>query len=250
MLKEIMASISRQSLLLVGRILCWLLLDVQVVGKENLPKTHEPLILISNHFSWFDAPLLTVLLPFKPVFLVATESQRKLSVRLFMSIFNGIPIWRGQVDRSAFRHARQVLQQGGVLGVFPEGGINPDLRELVARGQVIMDDGYANTFRQSGQLARPRSGTAMLAVENDARILPVGLLGTERIINDVTDWRRLLHWRRTSITLTIGPAFGPLKIDPTLKGRARRQFLDNTADMIMQRVAELFPPEHRGPYRA
>lgn len=250
MLKNLLATSARQFLVWLGRLLSNLFLDVRIVGEENLPPRDEPLILISNHFSWFDAPLLTVFLPFRPVFLVATESQRQVAVRMFISVFNGIPIWRGQVDRKAFREARNVLRQGGVLGVFPEGGIDPEMAKKVARGEVVVDNHYAHASRQSAQLTRPRSGTALLAVQSEARILPVGLLGTEKIVSSFLDWRRILRWQRTQVTLTIGPAFGPLTMDPSLQGPAKRQCLDEMADTIMQRVAELFPPENRGPYRA
>ena len=166
MIGQILASISRRFLLVLGKILFQLLLDVKITGEEHIPKTSEPLILVANHFSWFDVPLLTALLPLQPVFMVATESRRMLHVRAFMSLFNGIPIWRGQVDRSAFDHAKKVLQNGGVLGVFPEGGIDPNNSSKTKQGKVVMDNRYTFVSRLSGQLVRPRPGTAFLAVPN------------------------------------------------------------------------------------
>lgn len=246
---QILASLSRRFLLIIGKILFRIFLDVTITGQENVPSRGEPLILVANHFSWFDVPLLTALLPLNPVFMVATESRRLIHVRLFMSLFNGIPIWRGQVDRNAFDHAKRVLRRGGVLGVFPEGGIDPEKSFKAARGNVILDDRYTFVSRLSGQLTRPRPGTAFLAVQTDARILPVGILGTENIVDNVLNWRRLLRFERTAVEIKIGPAFGPLKIDPTLTGRDKRDYINDLADMIMQRIAELFPPEKRGPYR-
>ncbi|MFN8492126.1 MAG: lysophospholipid acyltransferase family protein [Caldilineaceae bacterium] len=163
-------------------------MNITIDGEANVPRTAEPLIVISNHFSWFDAPLLALCLPFQPAFLVATESQRKWWVRAFILLFNGIPIWRGQVDRAAFQKAVQALNTGQVVGVFPEGGINPELADLVARGQVIPEL-RGNTSRASAKLVRPRSGTALLAVMSKAHILPVGLIGTERILNNLHNWR-------------------------------------------------------------
>lgn len=241
-MKKLLVAVSRRLLLLVGYTFSRFILDVTIVGQENLPKGDKPLILIANHFSWFDAPLLTVLLPFQPAFLVATESQSRWFVRLFMSAFNGIPIWRGQVDRNALRSALKVLRQGGVLGIFPEGGIDPQVAGSVQHGEVISDL-YEHASRHSAQLVKPRSGVALLAVESQANILPIGLIGTQKILDN------LVRWRRTQVTLTIGPAFGPFTLDPTLQGRAKRQRLDKLADMIMQHVAALFPPENRGPYR-
>jgi|GEM_PF-677655 len=239
---SLLLAMTRHILLTIGRLFGHLLLQVNVEGKTNVPVNQEPLILIANHFSWFDAPILALFLPFQPAFLVATESQRKWWVRAFIWLFNGIPIWRGQVDRNAFRNAVQALEQGRIIGIFPEGGINPDLAELVARGQVIPEL-RGNTSRIGAKLVRARTGTALLATMSGARILPVGLLGTEQILSN------LYKLRRTPITLRIGPAFGPLQVEPHLTGRARRQQLDALADMMMQQIAVLFPHENRGYYQ-
>jgi len=240
---SLMTAMSRRILLAIGRVISRLVVKVTVEGWEHLSDNRKPLILICNHFSWFDAPLLALLLPFQPAFLVATESQRKWWVRLFIQLFNCIPIWRGQVDRAAFRRARQALDAGSVIGIFPEGGINPDLANLVARGQVIPEL-RGNTARIDAKLVRARSGTALLAVMSKAWILPVALIGTERILPN------LRQWRRTQITLRIGRAFGPLYLDSQLAGRARRQQLDELADTMMLQIAMLFPPENRGYYGA
>lgn len=231
----------RRILVFIGYLVSRLLLRLTVIGWENLPKEGS-LIVISNHFSWFDAPLLTAVLPFQPAFLIATESQKRWFVRFFTYVFEGIPIWRGQVDRGALRKALDVLHKGGVLGIFPEGGIDPEMAQVVARGETV-DSIYDHASRHSAQLTRPRMGTALLAVKSQARILPIGLLGTEKIFGN------LLRFRRTDVTVLIGQPFGPLTLDQELHGKAKRQRLRKLADMIMQRIAALFPPEHRGPYR-
>ena len=239
---ELFTAITRAVFIVVGRIASRLLMSITVVGAENVPSSSEPLIVISNHFSWFDAPLLTFQLPFQPAFLIATESQRMLPVRFFTRIFNGIPIFRGQVDRNAWRKALGVLNQGGVLGVFPEGGINPQNAELIARGEQI-NETYGHTSRLSGELTHPKPGTALLAAQSNARILPVALIGTEQVLGN------LLRLRRTPVTLHIGPAFGPLVLDASLKGQDRRKHIRTQAENLMQHIAVLFPPERRGPYR-
>jgi 1-acyl-sn-glycerol-3-phosphate acyltransferase len=255
-MKEKFLSLLRNALLSLGRAIGRALFAVDVIGTENIPENNEPLIVISNHFSWFDPHILACFLPIRPVFLVATESQRKWSIRLFMRLFNLIPIWRGRVDRTAMRNALQVLEKGGVVGIFPEGGIDPEYAARVARGDVILEDkketyvdSYGLISRENGELVRPRAGTAFLAVQTEVRILPVGLIGTERIIRETLSWRRLLSPRRPQVTLQIGQPFGPLTIDPALRGRDRRQQLDALADQLMGQIALLFPPEKRGPYR-
>jgi len=231
---------TRQLAIAAGWIISKVMLDVKVIGADNVPRSMQPLIVIANHFSWFDAPLLAVHLPSPPAFIVATESQRYWWFRGFVKVFNAIPIFRGQVDREAFRRSKLALDEGYVLGIFPEGGMDPEFAEQVARGETVSR--YI-PGRRIPVLARPKSGTALLAVQTNAHILPVALMGTERVYNN------MLRFRRTPVTIRIGHAFGPLQIDPGLRGRARRERLDELSDLMMQQIAALFPPENRGPYR-
>ena len=228
-------------MLMIGRLASRLLLRVRVTGLANAPQA-GPVIVIANHFSWFDAPLLTLYLPFQPAFLVASESQRFWYVRLFMRAFQGIPIWRGRVDRKALQTALDLLRQGRAVGIFPEGGIDPRMAKRRARGEALTDT-YGHTSRLDAQLTYPEPGTAYLAVQSQAHILPVGLLGTEQILGN------LLRLRRADVTLHIEPIFGPLSLAAQLPTPERRRRLDRLAEQIMHRIAALFPPEKRGPYR-
>jgi hypothetical protein len=56
------------------------------------------------------------------------------------------------------------------------------------------------------------------------------------------------RWKRTKVTMHIGPAFGPLTIDPALRGPARRQQIDAYGDEMMRHIAALMPVENRGFY--
>lgn len=233
-------------LLGIGRLASFLLLQVKVVGLEHAP-TKGPLIVIANHFSWFDAPLLTLYLPFRPVFIVASESQRFWYVRLFLRVFRGIPIWRGRVDRTALQTALELLRRGDVIGIFPEGGIDPRLAERRARGEPITET-QGHISRLDAQLTHPEPGTAFLALQSGARILPVALIGTEKILGNV------MSGRRTKVIIHIGQVFDPTTVDLATVDREPqsnkpRRRLDRVADGIMQRIAVLFPPENRGPYR-
>lgn len=230
------------SMLLFGRMAARILLDLKVDGLEHIPK-EGPLIVIANHFSWFDAPLLTLSLPFQPAFMVASESQRFWFVRMFMRISRSIPIWRGRVDRKALSEAIARLKEGKAIAIFPEGGIDPRLAERRARGETIIEDDYGFISRHDAQLTHAEPGTAYLAVHSQAKLLPVALVGTEKILPNI------LRWRRTPVTVRIGPAFGPLTVETTLQKSERRQRLDQLATLIMHRIALLFPPENRGPFR-
>jgi 1-acyl-sn-glycerol-3-phosphate acyltransferase len=146
------------------------------------------------------------------------------------------------VDREAFRRAQEVVRSGRWLGIFPEGGMNPDLAERIARGEVVLEM-KGNTSRPGGILARGKPGAALLAVNTRARVLPVALVGTGEVGQNM---RRL---RRTAVEIHIGEVFGPLKVGPAQSGHRRREQLDRLADDMMRRIAVFFPPEKRGPYR-
>jgi 1-acyl-sn-glycerol-3-phosphate acyltransferase len=231
----------RAILVQVGRLLCRLLFRITIEGKGNAPNKPHGLLVISNHFSWFDAPLISLLLPYPPAYLIATEAIDKGWIRPFTTVFESIPIWRGQVDRQALTTAVRRLRDGDIIGIFPEGGINPDLADAVARGEQIAELA-GNMGRPGAALIRAKSGVALLATMSNAEILPVALLGSQHIMDN------LPRWRRTPITLRIGPAFGPLALEGEPKGAARRQQMDALADEMMRHVAALFPPENRGYY--
>ena len=234
---------ARVFFVMVVRLLCHLLFRVTIEGREHAPvPVHAPgLLVISNHFSWFDAPIISVLLPYPPAYLIAAEAMDKGWFHTFFTLFESIPIWRGQVDRQALTTAVRRLKEGGIVGIFPEGGINPALVELVATGQQIAAM-QGNMSRTSGTLISAKPGVALLATMSGAQILPVALIGSETLLEN------LRHWRRPAVTLRIGPPFGPLTIASDAKGAARRQQLDELSHEMMRQVAALFPPHKRGYY--
>lgn len=237
----------RWFLLTAGGLVARMIFKVKVVGAENLPEG-ESVLVISNHFSWFDGALLTFHLPLRFAYLVAVEAQRMWPIRLYMRAFDGISVWRGQVDRKALRTALDRLRQGRSIGIFPEGGIDPSLAEQRARGELIQEsfvEDYSNhAARRDARLAPPQPGVAYLAVKSGVRILPVALIGTEQVIDN---FRRR---RRTPVTMVVGPLFGPLAIDEGVSKQERRRQLDAVAEQFMLRLAMLFPPEYQGPYRS
>lgn len=217
---------------------------VEVEGLENLPEEGEmPLVLIANHFSYLDPLILMSRIPRRARFLAAIEMTKIFFFSHILKVFEGIPVWRGQVDRTALKTSIKHLEKGGILGVFPEGGIIPELQEAVARGEKIVN--VANTkSRLPAVLANARPGTAYIAAQANAYMLPVAMIGTQNIEGNV----KRFPWKRTYVKIVIGEPYGPMAIDPSIKGRKRRQLLEEYSDLMMAQIAELMPPEHRGAY--
>ena len=88
------------------------------------------------------------------------------------------------------------------------------------------------------QLQPAFPGSALIASRIGAPILPVGIIGTEKI-------RGLSWWlRRPRITVNIGHVFQP----PSANGNLARIERARLTNSIMEHIAELLPPEYRGVY--
>lgn len=196
------------------RILLFLLTSCQVRGKENVP-SQGPVLVVANHLSLADPPLLGVSLGRKVIFMAKEGLFRYRFSSYFIRSLGAFPVYRKQTDIQAIRQAKQVLAEGLVLALFPEGKRS------------------SNT-----QLQSALSGSALIAVHSGAPILPVGIIGTEKIKG--VSW--LLH--RPQITVNIGHPFYP----PSVNGKLTKVELARLTSYIMDRIAKLLPQEYQGNY--
>ncbi len=227
----------------IARLLFRICLKLEIEGWENLPPD-GPLLVIGNHFSLFEGPMLLAFLPYggRQTWMAATELQDEPILRWFFKLYDIIPVWRGQPDRTAIHRALDWLAAGKVVGIMPEGGVDETLRPLTMAGvQTGLHQGPNS--RASAELITPRPGAAYLAVRSGAPVLPTAFLGTEKVLDN------LRRFRRTPVRMIIGPTFGPLVIDPALSKGERRALLDEYGHDMMRHMAALMPPENRGPYR-
>ncbi len=192
------------------------LADVQIIGQENLPK-NGPLLVVGNHFSFIDPVAVILATPWPLDFLGGFQMPNApASVTWLPKLWGYYPVHRGAVSRDALRAGEAVLSQGGVLGIFPEAG------------------NWATVLRP----ARP--GAAFLAARTGTPILPIGLDGL------LDMFPSLRQGKRARVTIRIGEPFGPFQAQG--RGRARRVKLEEIGHKIMQRIAQLIPPELRGHY--
>ena len=120
-----------------------------------------------------------------------------------------IPVDRGGDDRQALRHALKRLADGRVIGVFPEGGIRDGSRSMLAGAPV-------------------RDGAVMLAVHAGCPVVPVVILGSDRLYNK----RNWLPWRRARVYIATGaPVFPP---DEKSRGAARERMRGDLSAAIIR----------------
>jgi len=143
---------------------------------KNITLPDGALILIGNHRCGLD-PLLVQAAVDRPLcFLMAREYYHgMLGMKWFFRAVGAIPVNPGGANRHALREAIEVLQGGGVLCIFPEGGANPSI-----------------------PLKRILPGAAMLALETDAPLLPFRITGVWPF-DHINIWKGLLKRSRATV---------------------------------------------------
>lgn len=137
----------------------------KVEGLENIP-TSGPVILAANHLSFVDSMIIPIVVPRRVFFLAKAEyfegtGFRGALSRWFFTSMGNIPVRRGQgrSARDSLDTAIKVLADGGAFGIYPEG-----------------------TRSLDGMLHRGRTGVARIALESGAPVIPIGLVGTDKVM--------------------------------------------------------------------
>jgi 1-acyl-sn-glycerol-3-phosphate acyltransferase len=190
------------------------------IKNRNVSIPDEPLIVVSNHLSWFDIPLLAIAIPRRISFMAKKEYFHSPVHAFLLRLYGSFTVDRGSVDRTAFDQAAKALQDGRALGIFPEGTRSRTLR------------------LQQGKL-----GAAFIALRSNPVILPVGISGTEKIRQKYEGKKRLFY--RPKVTVNIGQ---PFRLPP-VSGKPGRADLAKSTETIMRQIADLLPEDYRGVYR-
>lgn len=126
--------------------------DLHVHGTGNVP-TQGPVIFASNHTGWLDGPLLAIVGP-QIVHVLTKQEMFDGKLGGFLRLTGQIPLDRFGADPSAIKDCRRVLQDGGAVGIFPEG------------------------TRGAGELDVFHHGVSYLALISSAPVVPVTQVGT------------------------------------------------------------------------
>jgi 1-acyl-sn-glycerol-3-phosphate acyltransferase len=129
---------------------------VRVEGREHLPAS-GPVILASNHVSFCDSIFLPLVLKRRVTFVAKAEYFEDPKTAWFFRAVGQIPVKRGggPASQRALDSAREVLESGGVFGIYPEGTRSPD-----------------------GRLYKGHTGVARLALRTGAPVVAVAMIGT------------------------------------------------------------------------
>jgi long-chain acyl-CoA synthetase len=191
----------------VMRPLVWLLSNPRVVSSALLQAT-EPMLIIGNHVTSFDGPLLEYALPgpirrriavamsgemledyrhFRDADRVTPEARFFLPGPLFYflltALFNVFPLPKQRDFQRSFAHAGEALDRGMHVMLFPEG------------------------TRSEGALARFRPGIGLLVKQSDAPVLPMAIRGLGELKKAGKGW-----FRSGTVEVRVGE---PMRFSPT-----------------------------------
>ncbi len=134
----------------------FLFFGLKLQGIHNLPDK-GPVIIAANHVSNWD-PLIIAVAIERPVhYMAKSELFNNILLGKLLYKVNAFPVKRGAADRKAIKNALDILRQGEILGMFPEG-----------------------TRNKTGEEIKLQLGVAMLVLKAKAPVVPVACLGTNR----------------------------------------------------------------------
>jgi 1-acyl-sn-glycerol-3-phosphate acyltransferase len=183
-----------------------LLFRVEGHGQEHVP-AEGPVLIVANHSSILDPPLVGGMCPRRLTFLAKAELFRIPGFGGLIRRLGAQPLRREGADPSALRTAQRVLAEGKALLVFPEG-----------------------TRGDEGDLREPKAGAALLAVQSGATVVPAYVRGSGRA------WPR---GRRLPRPVKVVVTFGaPLRfLRPT--GADRKAHYEAASRQMMAAIAAL-----------
>jgi len=183
---------------------------LHVTGQEYIPP-YGPLIVVANHLSYNDPPLIASVVTRPLDFLGKKELFSNTFVGYFMRRFRVYPIDRSG-GAEAMNIAMNLLGNDHALAIFPEGQRSPAFT-----------------------LQKAKPGAAYLALKSQAPILPIAVYGTEKY----PPWRMLFPFRKLHVN--IGSPFTL----PVIEGNYTKGVINGASDIIMGRIADLLPDEYK-----
>ena len=195
----------------------------RIIGGENIPDTGGA-ILASNHLSVIDSVFLPLMLKRPVTFAAKSEyfTSRRPGLRLmgvYLKATGQLPVDRegARAAQAMLEGALALLQDGELFGIYPEGTRSPD-----------------------GRLYRGRPGVGWLALKSGLPVIPVAMIGTDRVL---PPGRTIPRLGRIEIRIGKPMTFGGVAAgEPEAPGKARRVIADEVVRAIQELSGQEYVP--------
>lgn len=192
-------------------------LRMKIYGLKHIPRRGGA-VVICNHLDWFDPILLLAASPRPMMWMAKAEFMGWPVLRQIALQAGAFPVERGRPDLTALRHAQSLLDDGMLVGMFPEG-----------------------TRSRTGGLQAPFAGASLVASRAGAPIIPSALVGTEYL---PLAGKKPPQKRYPKVVAVFGEPF----VLDTLRSNGTKYRLEELTDAMMIEIARLLPEPYRGVY--
>lgn len=144
---------------LISLFICRVFGRWEVIGRKNIP-TEGGVLICANHVSYIDPPVLGAAATRQVHFMAKTELFRIPVLGFLIARVGAFPVKQKSADRAALRRALELLSEGRVVAVFPEGTRNRDPLNLMPAEQ----------------------GVGLIALKSRAPVIPAALVNTEKLL--------------------------------------------------------------------
>jgi len=186
-----------------------------IEGRDNVPPS-GPAVIAANHQSFCDSLFLPLAMARRVTFLAKAEYFDSRQTAWFFKAIGQIPIQRqgGDASARALATAREVLDEGKLIALYPEGTRSTD-----------------------GRVHRGRTGVARLALETGVPVVPVGISGTDAIQPRGSRWLR--PFRPVRVSFGTPMRFESASLVDAETGRTSTERLRSFTEELMREISAL-----------
>ncbi|MEW5806651.1 MAG: lysophospholipid acyltransferase family protein [Acidobacteriota bacterium] len=185
---------------------------MDVRGRENVPENGAAL-LAANHSSYLDSPCLGSACHRKIHFMIKRRFYDKFMQGWFYRWMETIPVRESEADLDALRSAIRALEDGSIVGIFPEG--------TIYRGREL----------------KWMHGASFLAAKSESPAIPVAIIGADRALS-----HRGIFPKPIKIKVLFGK---PLQFPKGEDGRIKKEDIASFSHAILKAINELKESESK-----